>query len=423
MGSCSSTQAAGGTPSSGPAIASGGEGLSNTASDCSAVRDVQPIRSKSSLRPRRPPSLASTMDTHDTCSTDNGSLHTCDARSPTLQNVKLPIGDGYRLPVPEVLQAWDAGTHLGKGGFGAVRAVRIRGKDAAVKRLPPHLSTADASREAELLCKVRHPCLLYLWGACADGCGALYLVTDLMRGGDLEVALRQATPPRPRLLVRVAADASAGLAELHRLGMLHRDFKPQNVLLEYPLDAGVPPTLPLARLADFGLARFSGHGEGGIEANWTAITSRAMGTPGYMADEVLAGHFAPATDVYAVGVTLLQLLTGQPACSSFGTPAVRRLTQWRADEIAGAAERRRWRSDTPPRPEAVYEIALRALATSYQSRPPALAVSRTLRALGDEAHAATSPPIQPLPAPLLPASPQGDLQFCTCVGLDEVEVE
>lgn len=123
-----------------------------------------------------------------------------------------------------------------------------------------------------------------------------WLSMELIPGGDLA---RYTTPARllpEALVLGVAARLAAALAHAHRQGLVHRDVKPANVLINWAADE--------VKLADFGLARGA----------WAANTGTGVvpGSPAYMAPEQLAGRVAGAqADLYALGVTLYELLTGR----------------------------------------------------------------------------------------------------------------
>jgi len=148
------------------------------------------------------------------------------------------------------------------------------------------------TREARALEQVRHPNVVPLVELVADA-GAV--VTPWMTGGSLSDLMdrERVTPARA---VEIASAVLSALGEAHRIGILHRDVKPSNILFG---DAGVP------RLADFGAAHVS-------DSSATA-TAGVIGTLAYMSPEQRYGQPAtPASDVYSVGATLMEMLTGQP---------------------------------------------------------------------------------------------------------------
>lgn len=192
---------------------------------------------------------------------------------------------------------------IGKGGMGEVwRAEDIEtGGWRAIKVLRPEYARDPAAvtrfvRERNALVALQHPNVVTLHGMIVEG-ERLALVMDLITEGDLGQFRRDhgGTLP-PSLAAELTGQVCDGLVAAHAAGIVHRDLKPGNVLM----DRGRP------RLTDFGIARIGG------EASDTTV-GRVMGTVCYMAPEALAGaEPAPACDVYAVGVTLYELLAGRP---------------------------------------------------------------------------------------------------------------
>ena len=128
----------------------------------------------------------------------------------------------------------------------------------------------------------------------------LALIMDLVQGTDLHRYLYAHGPLAPALAATLIAQVCEALAVVHAAGVVHRDLKPGNILL----DTSQP--VPIARLTDFGAA-------------WAddsmSLTSHnaALGTPAYFAPEVVTGHRGgPAADVYAAATSLYELLVGRP---------------------------------------------------------------------------------------------------------------
>src|SRR5262249_38078104 len=129
--------------------------------------------------------------------------------------------------------------------------------------------------------------------------GTQYLTMTYVEGSSLADALRTGALPA-RTAVVLARDTARGLAEAHRLGVVHRDLKPGNILIS---KSGLPA------VTDFGLAR--------RHADSVRMTNpgTVLGTPLYMSPEQVAGdteRIGPASDVYSLGVVLYEMLTGQP---------------------------------------------------------------------------------------------------------------
>lgn len=162
---------------------------------------------------------------------------------------------------------------------------------------------ARFEREAMASARIHHPNVVSAmdYGP-IDDTGGAYLVTPLIAGQNLREYLQGPLPLTEA--ISVTTQLCSALRVAHQCGIIHRDLKPENIILERIDDA------LFVRLVDFGIASETdnaGHSEG------TALTQAGMvlGTPGYMAPEQLSGEPAqPATDVYALGVLLYEMLTG-----------------------------------------------------------------------------------------------------------------
>ncbi len=202
---------------------------------------------------------------------------------------------------------------VARGGMGIV----YRARDAALERLvavkvlarPWGISSDDrarAEREALLLARLDHPHVVRILSA-GSADGRPYLVMEWVPGETLGRRIERGTLP-PREGARIARDLARALEALHLLGIVHRDIKPENVLLA----PGPTPAAPCTpKLADFGLARPDD------PAGHLTRVSAVLGTPSYMAPEQtgldpLLGPVGPATDLHAIGGTLLAMLTGSP---------------------------------------------------------------------------------------------------------------
>ncbi len=152
---------------------------------------------------------------------------------------------------------------------------------------------AQFRRERRIMRSLRHEHILPLLAAGRQGSYA-FLVMPYMSGGTLKDRLEQG-PLAPEEAHAVFTQLADALQYMHCYGILHRDIKPANILLD---DNG------LVYLADFGIASYID--ESAIERN-----GRVMGTPIYMAPELCYGHASVSSDVYALGILLYQMLTGQ----------------------------------------------------------------------------------------------------------------
>ena len=210
---------------------------------------------------------------------------------------------------------------LGEGGMGAVFLGRDRSNDelVAIKVLSERMSKDEkASRrfakEARLMSTIDHPAIAQLIEFNRAG-DTMYLAMEYVPGGSLADFTQTKLPINESLVVGAIADAARGLNVAHQLGMVHRDIKPANLLLsargERSFQTGSMDSSesePLIKVADFGLAK---HFEASESLAMTQ-TGMIMGTPYYMAPEQCRGEeVGPAADVYALGITLFQCLTGR----------------------------------------------------------------------------------------------------------------
>ncbi|HEU4458877.1 MAG TPA: serine/threonine-protein kinase [Methylibium sp.] len=195
---------------------------------------------------------------------------------------------------------------IGRGAMGMVLLCRDErtGEAVAVKTMALgrefHGDALEEARErffreAEMAGRLRHPDIVAIREAGEDG-GTAYIAMELLSGRDLsEFAQPTRLLPTPVVLGIVARVALA-LAHAHRQGVTHRDIKPANIMVE--LISG------MVKVTDFGIARI-------IDSTQTR-TGLVLGTPSFMSPEQMAGERVDGrSDLYALGVTLFQLLTGQ----------------------------------------------------------------------------------------------------------------
>ncbi len=189
---------------------------------------------------------------------------------------------------------------IGSGGTSRVwRAYdRVERRYCAAKlvRQPGPTSMLRVVRERAL--RLAHPHVLTPYASCMAYEDVL-LAMDLVRGGSLETLLGDYGRLPPAYAAEVLDQLLAALSHIHGAGVVHRDVKPANLLLE-PSPVGAPHV----RLADFGIAL----GEDGLRFTTTGFT---VGTPGYLAPEVLDWNLpGPRQDLYAAGMVAWRMLTG-----------------------------------------------------------------------------------------------------------------
>ncbi len=194
---------------------------------------------------------------------------------------------------------------IGRGGMGVVYLARklTLNRLCAVKMIlaGPHTGTATAARfraEAEMIAKLQHPDVVQIYHV-GEVEGLPFLELEYLPGGSLDKVLG-GTPMSPADAARLVRTIALAIAQAHREGIIHRDLKPANILLDA---AGNP------KVADFGLAKLL-DSDGGLTKSRTVV-----GSPSYMAPEQAEGsssQIGAATDVYALGAVLYELLTGRP---------------------------------------------------------------------------------------------------------------
>jgi serine/threonine-protein kinase len=203
------------------------------------------------------------------------------------------------------IAGYDVQAVLGRGGMGVVykaRHLRLN-RVVALKMLQagayaPARERARFQREAELVAELRHPNIVQVYDV-RDHDGCPFFTMELLEGGALAQAL-SGTPQPARQAAALLVTLAEAVQVAHQAGIVHGDLKPGNILLTAE---GTP------KVADFGLAR---HFEG--EPALTFSGTR-VGTPSYMAPEQVngkAGTIGPATDIYALGALLYEMLAGRP---------------------------------------------------------------------------------------------------------------
>ncbi|HVS09471.1 MAG TPA: serine/threonine-protein kinase, partial [Planctomycetota bacterium] len=221
----------------------------------------------------------------------------------------MGIAAGERVGSFEILAP------LGEGAMGEVykaRDVRLE-RTVAIKVLRGGVAESPGrrqrfKREAKAIASLTHPHICTLYDV-DSGTGVEYLVMEYIDGKTLAQCLLEGPLPMEQVL-RLGSEIADALGFAHRLGIVHRDVKPANVML----------TRSGAKLLDFGLAKLRSEG-GGLAAELAAPQPKALtaegtvvGTPAYMAPEQLEGHELDGrADVFALGALLYEMATGKRA--------------------------------------------------------------------------------------------------------------
>src|ERR671927_1833056 len=222
-----------------------------------------------------------------------------------LDRVVAAVGDLY-----------DVDAEIGRGGMGIVyRATDIRlRRRVALKVLPPELAFRQDVRtrflrEAETAAQLNHPNIVPIYSV-DERDGLVYFVMALVDGESLGVHITRARQLPIDLACRVLREVADALAYAHGRGVIHRDIKPDNILVER--ESGRP------LVTDFGIARAA-------EADSRlTVTGIAVGTPAYMSPEQALGEreIDGRSDLYSLGVVGYQMLAGQPPFQATSTPAM-----------------------------------------------------------------------------------------------------
>ncbi|HET6213165.1 MAG TPA: serine/threonine-protein kinase [Micromonosporaceae bacterium] len=254
---------------------------------------------------------------------------------------------------------------IGAGGMSVVWRARdeVLDRVVAVKALAPSLSADPALRrlvrdEARSAARLVHPHVAavhdFSEGYGADGAPIAFVVMEVLDGEPLAARLTAGPLPWTEA-ARIGAQVAAALAAAHRLGIVHRDITPDNIML----------TAAGAKVFDFGIATRTGAPDEDEDGT-------TFGTPTYVAPERLDGVPArPASDVYSLGVLLFEMLAGHPPY---------RAETW-DDLVRAAGQTRAPRLDrVPGLPRGIAGLCVRCLARDPTQRPTAYQVAARLRA-------------------------------------------
>ncbi len=249
--------------------------------------------------------------------------YSCGLASPQLTAVidpRISQSDAeLRSHVMRVLEAqYDVEKEIGRGGMGIVykgRDKRLK-RPVAIKLLPPELAFRSEIRsrflrEAEMSAQLSHPHIVPIYSV-DEREGLVYFVMAFIEGENLGTRIALHGPLPPDEARRILIEVGGALAYAHSQNTVHRDIKPDNILI----DALTGRTM----VTDFGIARAVSEG---AEAKLTA-TGIAIGTPAFMSPEQSAGDrdIDGRTDLYSLGVVAYQMLCGDLPFNATSTPAL-----------------------------------------------------------------------------------------------------
>jgi hypothetical protein len=219
----------------------------------------------------------------------------------------MPLPSSLLAPGTIVADRYRIEALLGQGGFGAVfRATQLNlDREVALKVLLPDALGDDGigrfQREAAIVQQLDHPNVVRLLDFGRGAGGEPYLAFELLRGQTLEEALRAGGPLSTARAGRVAVQVLKALMEAHARGVVHRDVKPANLFL-----CTFQGEADYVKVLDFGIAK-------GADSRTLTQRGSVVGTPAYMAPEQVDGGQAGfATDLFALGLTLAEAITGRP---------------------------------------------------------------------------------------------------------------
>jgi eukaryotic-like serine/threonine-protein kinase len=200
---------------------------------------------------------------------------------------------------------------LGRGGMGVVYRVEHTqfGRDFALKILAAEQITEDNWRrfqlEGKALAKLEHRNIVKIYDMGVYGSHCPYYVMDLLEGPSLADYLAENGPLDLAQAVEIFAQIGSGLSFAHKAGLIHRDIKPSNIILTGLLDR------LLVKIVDFGLVKIVGATVGSVQSQ--TATGEVFGSPFYMSPEQCMGEKVDTrSDIYSLGCTLFEALTGRP---------------------------------------------------------------------------------------------------------------
>jgi serine/threonine-protein kinase len=221
-----------------------------------------------------------------------------------------------RVRLPD-LEKYEVLEEIGHGGMATVYRARDRrlGREVALKVIHPHLreSTEVAHRfrgEAQAVAKLRHPNIVEVYDVSSESEPEQYLVVELVRGRTLRRILKDGGRLPPEVAVAVALEILSALSHANTEGVVHRDVKPENVMIEHEVRSETAPQASTAnhrvrvKLTDFGIAKL-------LDAQGVTSTGQVLGSPAHMAPEQIEGGDVDArADVFGLGVLLYECMVG-----------------------------------------------------------------------------------------------------------------
>ncbi len=318
----------------------------------------------------------------------------------------------------QMLPQYEINAFIACGGMGAVYqgVQRSLKRTVAIKILPPEIEDGEAQfvarfkHEAQAMARLSHPNIVAVHDAGETADGLLYFVMEFIEGTDVAQLIASEGQLDPVRTVQIITAVCEALAFAHEEGIIHRDIKPSNIMIDRK---------GRVKVADFGLAK-------ALNVEGTMLTSShiAMGTADFMAPEVLVPGMQvdQRADLYAVGVMLYQMLTGQVPRGRFESPShlvpkvdrtfdaivdkamqtdrekrYSTATEMKTDVEKVAAPARAWSGADATGPSVGHRLAAAATKKSRAGRSVMLAAAAVIVAIGigayflSKSHATNSP--------------------------------
>jgi eukaryotic-like serine/threonine-protein kinase len=278
--------------------------LTSLAADPSWWQDVQTYLGDED-EPRWTPDVSQVLSISPDADPGRDSLH---------ETVRALLGSPSHPEMLGRLGRYDIERIIGSGGMGIVLKAHDSelNRPIAVKLLAPHLSHVGAARErfareGRAAAAVVHEHVVAIYDVVSEG-RTPFLVMQYVPGRSLQARVDEDGPLAVEEILRIGVQAASGLAAAHRQGLVHRDVKPSNILLENQVERAV--------LTDFGLAR-------AIDDASLTQTGILTGTPHYMSPEQAGGGLIDCrSDLFSLGAVLYFMATGHPPFRAEGTMAV-----------------------------------------------------------------------------------------------------
>jgi serine/threonine protein kinase/formylglycine-generating enzyme required for sulfatase activity len=288
--------------------------------------------------------------------------------------------DAYNHPlVGKVIGGCRIVKKLGEGGMGAVflaEHTKLK-RQSVIKVVPAHLSQnkqliARFEREARAAAVVQHPNIVAVHNVGEEN-GVHYIEMEYVDGSALDAELKEKKFIEPMECLRIIKDACRGLAEAHKNGIIHRDIKPDNIMMTRKRQV---------KIADFGLARV-----GGSEEMELTKVGQILGTPAYMSPEQCQGKPTDhRADIYSLGATFYAMITGK---RPFTGSSVMDIMKKHIDEAPNSPREYNRDNNLPDVAVPIEQIILQMMAKKpeerFQSAEDVIeAIDRFMRAEGTE---------------------------------------